>query len=404
MMARSAAGNNQYLKLRNQAHVLDLIRIRGAVSRTRLSELTGLSATAVGLITSELIKNNSIIESGVTESTGGRKRTMLELNPEACFSVGIDFDIENIITIVIDIKSNTVYEEKTPFPEENKIPGILSELSSKINSILTKLNIKKDKLMGVGFSVPGLINTKEKNIIIAPNLHWHNIKLLDLWNEISDIPSYIINEAKASAVCEHWIGSCKEKNDFICINIKSGIGAGIFTNGRLLKGTSNFAGEIGHVMVDENGPLCGCGKYGCLETLASTTRIVEKTKKIIRQGTDSILNNVNNADSITLDMVIDAAEKNDLTAKNIILDSARYLAIGISDLVNTLNPEKIVLGKEFVKYSKLVMDQINKIVYNKALKYPLMDLEIITSELGEKTSALGAAIIPLQKIFGRENV
>jgi predicted NBD/HSP70 family sugar kinase len=403
-MKQNTAGNNQYLKQRNKAQVLDLIRIKGAVSRTRLSELTGLSATAIGLITSELIKNSFIIESGAIESTGGRKRVLLELNPEACFSIGIDFDIENIIIIVIDIKSSTVYENKTPFPKEKKIPEILKEINLKITGILKELQIKKEKLMGAGFSIPGLINSKEKNIIIAPNLNWHNIKLLEFWKDISDLPAFIINEAKASAVCEHWIGSCREKNDFICINIKSGIGAGIFTNGRLLKGMSNFAGEIGHVVVDENGPLCGCGKYGCLETLASTTRIVEKTRRIIRQGADSILNNTPDADNITLDMIIDAAEKNDLTAKNIILDSTRYLAIGISDLVNTLNPEKIVIGKEFVKYSNLVMDQIKKIVSSKALKYPLADLEITASEFGEKTSALGAAIIPLQKIFGRENV
>ena len=102
--------------------------------------------------------------------------------------------------------------------------------------------------------------------------------------ERTSLPVYIENEAMASAICENWIGACRNDSDFVCVNIKSGIGAGIFTGGKPYRGADGSAGEVGHIVVDENGPKCGCGNYGCLETFASTGRIVEKARRMIRQG------------------------------------------------------------------------------------------------------------------------
>ncbi len=398
-MQRDQTGNNQYLKAFNQAHVLDLIRINKAISRTQLSKLTGLSATAIGLITLELIKTRFIMETDSVESTGGRKQILLELNPTAAYSIGIDFETDNIKFVLINIASSIVKEENIPFPKQDSTIDLLKRINLKIIEIIGELSISKDKLMGIGLSIPGLVNIANKEIIFAPNLHSQNIKLRNLWETISDIPLYVINEAKASAICEHWIGCCQGINDFVCINIKSGIGSGIYANGRLYTGLNDYAGEIGHITVDEDGPLCECGKYGCLETLASTTRIVELTKKKIRQGCDSVLNNINIED-ISLNSILRAAKENDQTTKSILLDSARYLAIGISNLVNTLNPEVIVIGKEFINYSNLVLEHIKKIVNKNTLKHLSQNLKIMSSELGENTSALGAAIIPIQNLFG----
>jgi N-acetylglucosamine repressor len=212
---------------------------------------------------------------------------------------------------------------------------------------------------------------------------------------------YVENEAMSSAICENWLGVCQNVENFVCVNIKSGIGAGIFTNGRLYRGAGGSAGEVGHIVVDENGLRCGCGNYGCLETMASTGRIVEKARKMVRQGIASSLNEMPDADDISIDNIVEAARSGDEAARGILLESARFLGIALSNLVNTLNPSKIVIGKDFVKYGDLVMDCIKSIVGSKALKTNASKVEMLTSEIGEKASTLGAAIIPLKVLFGR---
>jgi N-acetylglucosamine repressor len=215
------------------------------------------------------------------------------------------------------------------------------------------------------------------------------------------LPAYIENEAMASAICENWIGACQGASNFVCVNIKSGIGAGIFTGGRLYRGTGGSAGEVGHIVVDENGPRCGCGNYGCLETIVSTGRIIDKARRVVRQGVVSTLNDVGDADEITLEQIANAARQGDEAARSLLNEAARYLGIALSNLVNTLNPSRIVLGKDFVVYGDLVMDTLRNVIDTKALKRPASNVEIMATEIGERASTLGAAIIPLKVLFGR---
>jgi predicted NBD/HSP70 family sugar kinase len=158
---------------------------------------------------------------------------------------------------------------------------------------------------------------------------------------------------------------------------------------------------VGHVVVDENGPKCGCGNYGCLETIASTGRIVEKARKLVRQGVVSSLNEIGDVDGLNLNHIIDSARNGDEAARGLLNEAARYVGIALSNLVNTLNPSKIVLGKDFVKYGDLVMDMIRSVIDNKSLKRAAAKVEITLSEKGDDASTLGAAIIPLKVLFGR---
>jgi predicted NBD/HSP70 family sugar kinase len=236
---------------------------------------------------------------------------------------------------------------------------------------------------------------------LAPNLGWEDVDLGTTLKNQLGLPVYMENEAMASAICENWIGACQGSSNFVCVNIKSGIGAGIFTAGRLYRGTGGSAGEVGHIVVDEKGPKCGCGNYGCLETIASTGRIVEKARRIVRQGVVSSLNDIVDVDSINLKHIVDATRAGDDAAKALLNEAARYLGIALSSLVNTLNPSKIVLGKDFVIYGDLVMEMLRSVVDCKALKRPAANVEITMSEIGERSSTLGAAIIPLKILFGR---
>lgn len=400
-MSKHKTGNNKYLKEYNQAGILDLIRLKKAVSRAELSELTGLTPTAAGIIVSNLLERGLIGESGIGESSGGRRPVLLELKSHSFFTVGVDLDTSYLNLALMDITGSTVGESFIKLSENIGFCAVMSSIESLVGQLLQQHDISTDKLLGIGISVPGLVDADTGEIILAPNLGWRNVNVKESLSGLTDIPVYLENEAMASAVAENWIGSCQGIQNFICINVKSGIGAGIFVNGKLYRGASGSAGEVGHIFVDEAGAKCACGNYGCLETRSSTTHIVEKAKKLVRQGTVSSINNAGDVEQINIDTIIAAAREQDEIAKSILVESARYIGIAVSSLINILNPSRIVLGKEFVKYGDLVLDQLKKTALHKALELPGSKADIIITPLGEKASMLGAAIIPLKVLFGK---
>ncbi len=400
-MRRNLTGNNSFLKELNQKTILDLIRVNKVLSKADLSQLTGLSATAVGVIVNKLLEKGYIHQMGTGESKGGRKPVMLELKPGSFYTAGIDIDVGCMSIVLIDITSKVVCTKQVDMADNLTVDEAAGIIGDGLRKILKANAVKQEKLLGIGVSVPGLIENDSQKIMLAPNLGWSGVDLRKHIPIADRLPVFVENEAMASAICENWIGSCQGVNNFICINIKSGIGSGIFTGGQLYRGAGGSAGEVGHITVDENGPKCGCGNYGCLETMASVKYMEERMRKLIRQGAASSLNAIEDTDRISIDDIVAAAENGDETARSILLEAARYLGIAISNLVNTLNPSRVVIGKEFVKYSALVLEQLKAVVAGKALKYPASKVEITASEIGEQSSALGAAIIPLKVLFGR---
>ncbi len=399
-MTKGKTGNSKFLKAYNEAGILDRIRIKQAVSRADLSKETGLSPTAIGVIVSSLIEKEYIHEIGTGESNGGRKPVLLELKPDSYYSVGLDIEVDSIQYVLTDITGRLVHEGSALL-SENTAEAVIKASEACTRQIMAECSIGQDRLLGVGISVPGMVDSISHRVVLAPNLGWEDADPAGLLKERLGLPIYIENEAMSSAICENWIGACQVAGNFVCVNIKSGIGAGIFAGGRPYRGTGGTAGEVGHVVVDENGPKCGCGNYGCLETMASTGSIVEKARKMVRQGVVSNLNHIENVDEISLDDIVGAARSGDAAAVNVLDEASRYLGIALSNLVNTLNPSRIVLGKDFTVYGDLVLGTLRSIIDTKALKRPASNVELIISEIGERASTLGAAIIPLKKLFGR---
>lgn len=393
-------GNSKFLKAYNQAGILELIRTGKALTRADLSKATGLSPTATGVIVSALIEKGYVHEIGSGESKGGRKPVLLELKPDSYYSIGFDIDVDSIYYIMMDITGRVIYENsrvlKLPAPE-----AAASAVLSGVSDITEKFSIKMDRLLGIGISVPGMVDAATQKIVLAPNLGWENVDIRAMLKARLDLPVYIENEAMSSAICENWIGACQETSDFVCINIRSGIGAGIFTGGRPYKGAGGSAGEVGHIVVEENGIKCGCGNFGCLETIASTGRIVEKARIIARHNTVSGNGAIYDEERINLTGIVEAARNGNAEMLGLLTEAAKYIGAALSGIVNTLNPSRIVLGKDFTKYGDLVMDLIRIVVDEKALRRPAANVKLIVSEIGERSSMLGASIVPLKILFGR---
>lgn len=399
-MTRSRTGNSKFLKAYNETGILDLIRTGKGISRADISKETGLSPTAAGAIVSSLIEKGYIHETGTGESKGGRKPVLLELKQDSYYSVGLDVDVDSILFILMDITGKVAYEGSVVLAD-NAPTAAAAKAAGCIRELVSKWSIERERLLGIGVSVPGMVDAASHRIVLAPNLGWEDVDFGALLKEQIGLPVYIENEAMASAICENWLGACQNDSNFVCVNIKSGIGAGIFAGGKPYRGADGSAGEVGHIVVDENGPRCGCGNHGCLETIVSTGRIIEKARRMVRKGIESRLSRIENTEDIRLDDIAQAARAGDDAAKDLLNEAAVYLGIALSNLVNTLNPSKIVLGKNFTVYGDLVMETLRGVIDRKALKRPASGVDIIMSEIGERVSTLGAAIVPLKLLFGR---
>lgn len=396
-MSLGKAGNNKLLKEFNETALLELIRINKQISKADLAQLTGLSPTACGIIVNNLLEKGYIREAGIGTSKGGRRPILYELTPASYFSIGVDIDIDYIRFTLMDITGQVEYKDKISTDFSRSASESIGLLEEKIQEIIKTRRIFEDRLLGVGVSVPGMVDNQTHEIVFAPNLGWERVDLEHMMARIGNFPIYIDNEAMCSALCENWIGCCTDESDFVCINMKSGIGASIFTGGNPYRGCCGSAGEIGHITVDQNGPRCACGNYGCLEALVSARSMVEKAQKLVRQG---LIADFDDVESITVEDIFRLAEEGNESARVILVEAAGYLGIAVANLINTVNPSKIVLGKELTKFSEDIMEHLKSIASAKALKYPASRVQIVASQIGEDSSALGAAIIPLKKLFG----
>ncbi|MFZ5989225.1 MAG: ROK family protein [Bacillota bacterium] len=400
-MRSNTACNNKFLKEFNQTSILEMVRVHKAISRAKLSRLTGLTPTSISGIVSELLKMGYISERGIGESKGGRKPKLVELKPDSLYAVGVDIDVNYISIILMDSTSRIIEEKRLMTPKTMVFEKVMDVIRIEINKIVEERSISVERLLGIGMSVPGIVDPGSCKVVLAPDLGWENVSVKDQFPDFKGIKVYVENEAMASAISENWMGCCQGTSDFICINIKSGLYSGIFIDGRPYRGAGGKSGEIGHIVVDEHGPRCVCGNYGCLITKASTKPMVEQAKKLVRQGIVSKLNEIEDIEEISVEFIVECARDGDEAARHILLESARFFGIAISNIVNILNPQKIVLGKEFLKYSDIVLDYIKEIVMIRARKQPAQDVEITVSGLGERASVLGAAIIPLKVFFGK---
>jgi len=398
-MVNKLTGNNRYLKKLNQASIMELIRINGKLSRKELSNLTGLSPTACGSITRELIEDGFLHETGQGESTGGRKPVILEIKPDSYYAAGFDIGMTQLQVVVADISGRIIIEKNIEYELGVSVEEAILTANEQLNAVINERKLNREKFLGCAFSVPGIVDRNTDKIVMAPNLSWNHVDLSTKAAEILKMPVYVENEAMCSAICEHWIGKCRNIGNFVCINVESGIGAGIFINGALFRGAGGSAGEIGHLVVDENGRACGCGNKGCLETYASVRHMLLQANERIRGGYSSEY--VKPERQVEWNELVEYAKKGDSLCLNILRDGAKFLGYAAAYIINTLNPEAVVIGKCFIQYSSLVMDVLIETAMKKALPYPASKAVIMASDYGLNSSALGAAMIPIRKVFGK---
>ncbi|UCD08782.1 MAG: ROK family protein [Dehalococcoidales bacterium] len=277
---------------------------------------------------------------------------------------------------------------------------VIDRLFSSIDYILDRNNILPRQLQAMSLGIAGIIDTRNGIVDKAPNLPgWENLKLKDKIYDRYTVPVHILNETDASTLGEHRYGAGKGLKNIALITIGTGIGGGLVLDGRLFLGSSGSAFEIGHMVVKDDGPECGCGKNGCLETLVSGTAIGREARKRVAEGEKSMLIDMVDGviETITAEKVHKAAKQGDLLALRILADASYYLGLGIINLVTIINPEMIIVGGSVARIGNLLLDPVRQMVKDKTFALMVKKLKIVKARLGEDAGLIGAAAYALDK-------
>lgn len=248
-------------------------------------------------------------------------------------------------------------------------------IEENINEIIENPRFEKEKIMGIGIGVPGLVEPQTGKILYSPDFGWRNIDFVTPLKEKFEIWIAIDNSNRAEALGEKWLGVGRNANNIFCVNIGHGIGAAILKGDEIYRGSNGAGGEFGHIILEKDGPLCDCGNRGCLEALSSGNAIAKKMKK--KEAKE----------------VFDLARTGNAEAKAVIDNAAEYLGIGIASAINLLDPDMVILSGGVVQSYDLLEEKIQQTVKERVMKYKGREIKIRAGILGEDATAIGATVL-----------
>lgn len=398
-------GSFKLMKSINRSLILNIIREKGPISRADIAKLTKLTPPTVSSFVKELLQAEIVIERNLGESSGGRKPTLLTLSEDMFHVIGMDVGSQNIKTILTSITGKVIKKSVVPLPAQTTNEALLSLMIDSVSGILDHTKIDEEKIVGIGVSMHGIVDVEEGSSVFAPNLNLQNIPIKKVLEERFNMMVKVENDGRAMSLGELWFGNGAGIDSFVCINVGRGIGAGIIINGKLYHGSHFISGEIGHMIIDIDGPQCTCGNYGCLQTFASGPSIVEWVKKEMRLGHSSLLTTMTNGDleKVTGELIYLSALEGDTLCKTALQQAGRYLGVGITNVIHTVNPRRIIIGGGVSNAGDLIMDNIIQTVNQRALTNPAKQTEIILSKFGDDATAMGAVALILAELFTTES-
>lgn len=307
--------------------------------------------------------------------------------------IGIDVGGTNVKIALVDDKGSIIYSNSVPTRAEMGYEYTVNNIKQAIRDLMTESKVTD--IEGIGFDFPGQIDYKNGVVRLAPNIPgWINVPIAKIIEDEFKIPTRIDNDVHCAALGELNYGAGKGCENFICMTVGTGIGSGIVINGKLVRGASNAAGELGHIKLQmHDGPLCGCGDYGCLEAFASAPAIVAMAEDYIKGGKSTKYREMANGSDITAFIVAEAAKQGDPVAKRIFTIMGERIGFGLASVVNLLNPEKIIIGGGVADAGEILLDPIRETIKKRAMSVAGSAVEVVPAKLGNTAGVIGASIL-----------
>lgn len=313
---------------------------------------------------------------------------------------GIDLGGTKILVLVADSRGSVLGTARVPTLATQGPESVIGRIVDAVHAAAAEAKVETNALLGAGVSAPGPIDTDEGVITDPPNLPgWHNVPLARILRERLGAPVALENDANCGAVGEHMFGAGRGYRHMLFVTISTGIGGGIIIDNELYEGASGAAGEVGHIGVSVDGPVCGAGHVGCLEAFASGTAIAARAREMIAAGglprTARIAEHDPPLSAKTVQM---AAEQGETEAAAIISSAGRYLGIGLASLINVFNPQVIVLGGGLTNIGDAILGPAVETARARSFAQSFVDVRIVEGELGERVAALGAIAVARKRI------
>jgi transcriptional regulator of PTS gene len=384
----------------NESLIVNTIRRRGQISRVDIAKLTGLTAPTVTNISGKLIEYGLIHEYMVGEYSGGRRPVLLKANSEIAHMIIVDIRSKEMVGYLIngelEIKEEICHDIQHLNEEK-----ILSFLESTIAHCYSS---EEGKLaLAIGIIVRGPVMSREGLSLFSPSAGWHNVPLKYLVEKQFQLPVFVENDMRAMALGAYHYGPYRDIKNAVFLGVGGGIGSGIILNGELYRGLGDSAGEIGHTVVEANGPLCSCGNHGCLEAMASESALVNIVVKSITEGESSLVSEMvkGDLDAIRPKHIYAAAEEGDLLSIKMLQHIAQYIGMGAANIINIFNPQLVLIGGGIVKARGFMEATIMKVIKERSLAscYSLARVEF--SSEGRQDALKGIVDVVMEGIFLR---
>ena len=315
--------------------------------------------------------------------------------------IGVDLGGTKILTAVVDSQGEMLSSDETITPATKGHEAVIQSMLYSIQRVLKKADVNISALTAIGVGVAGISNPEAGILFSSPNLPgWRDVPLRDIIQGKLGKKTFVINDANAAALGEFYFGAARGTRNFIYITLSTGIGGGIVIDGKIYTGAIGAAGEVGHMTIDDNGPICNCGNKGCWETLASGTALAREAKHRIKEGArTSILKYAEgDLEKVTAQVIHSAAEQGDSLAEELIAWISYYVGVGLANLINIFNPELIVIGGGLSNIGDMLFTPAFKVAGERAYKEALQAVRFASAKLGRHSGVLGAAIFALQEM------
>ena len=381
--------DHELMKQSNRSRILNMVYQKKTVTRQAISRRLNISLPTVVSNVADMIAEGLLEEAGTATSTGGRKPVIIKFVSSSRYAIGIELKASGGKMILTDLSSNILDEESFKW-NEFVIEDVMKKTGQLTKEILERNNIPEQKLLGIGFAIPGVIDEETLYLENAPNLGLKNIDF-NRYQSLFPAQIYMENEANTAAYAEAILTDGNHHSNLIFLSITEGIGTGIVIQNQLYKGCHKKAGEFGHMRISMGKIKCSCGRYGCWEAFASERALKENYKTMTGQNAD-------------IETIMQKIQDQEPLAQEVLKTYTSYLVLGIENIILALSPQSIVIGGRISQYEETIMPLIESQLAEEKTVYDISETKVVCSKLGKNASILGASLLPIHDLFYFEKI
>jgi glucokinase-like ROK family protein len=408
MNPRSILGSNLNLvKVHNRQAILLNFLYNERLSRVELARQISLSTTTITNLTAELLEDGIIVEEksakpAENQRRVGRPREMLRLVPDARFAVGVHIGIGLFRVAVANLHAEIIHNNISYFDLDTPPEIVLQDIAKLIEKTIAESGVDSNRVLGVGVGASGLVDYENGVSVFAPRLGWRDVPIVNILQDHLELPICVDNNVRCMALGEAFFGAGRGVDVLAFVYGRVGVGAGLVVNGQVFRGSSAGAGEIGHtMMVHNDGDMCTCGNTGCLETLVSERVLVKQARALAESHPDGLLATYldQSSEGLIIDRIFAAACDGDDGTLQMVNELATNLGIALSNLVNVLSPELILLGGMFAQGCDMILPVAERTMREMAFAGLGENVRLETTSFGWRAGVTGAAALALMNFF-----